>query len=243
MMKTSEIVHKQGQIDIDIRHRQIINDICVYQVGISSCGIILQNTVRFCYCSELKNLYNYPIKFSNMKYREIDNFNIYKSKIKEDIIKDSQNMFISEYRIDKFDILQDDINYNGEIILGKIDNFTDNFYEYGNNIPCAKSIPFDYINGNVHNGNYHLEKLLKILENRKDITINRNKYTFAIRDIPHYNADYNKDMYIDFTWHPMNEDWVKYINSKYFESINRYEYIANEILGLKECLLKENNND
>lgn len=235
---------KKEIVDISIRHKQILNDICVYQVKINFGNIVLNNIIRLCYASELKILYSNPIAFSKKKSRILDDYSLFKSNIKEAMRENLKNMSNEEYVLAMEDILDEKVDISN-VILGKIDLYTDNFYEYGNNIPIPKSVNFDYTNGNIDNAHYNLEEVLKFLENRKDITINRDKYTFAIHDIPHYNTHYNtyynRDKYIDFTWHPTDEDWNKYVNSEYFEKWYRHDYIANEILGLKDCLLKEDN--
>lgn len=223
---------KRTYLDVNLRYKQVKNDICIYQVQLSVDNIPLKNIVRLCYASELEELCNNTIAFYNMKCRELDNYMFFKEDIKEAVREDSESIFNEKYVLAMEDILDEKVDTHN-VVLGKTDLYKDNFYEYGKNIPIPKSVHFDYINGNVHNGCYNLEEVLKILENRKDITINRDKHTFAIRDIPHYNADYTKDLYIEFTWHPTNEDWIKYVNSEYFEKIDRYEWILENIIGLR----------
>lgn len=236
---------KRAHLDLNLRYKQVKNDICIYQVQLIVDGIILRNIIRLCYASELKELCNNTITFSNTKHRDLDSYLFFKSDIKEAMRENLKNMSNEKYVLAMEDILDEKVDISNAI-LGKIDLYTDNFYEYGNNIPIPKSVNFDYTNGDIDNAHYNLEEVLKFLENRKDITINRDKYTFAIHDIPHYNTHYstyyNRDKYIDFTWHPTDEDWNKYVNSEYFEKWYRYDYIANEIIGLKQYL-KENNND
>lgn len=224
---------KKEIVDINIRHKQVLNDICVYQVKINFGNIVLNDITRFCYASELKILYTNPIAFSKKESRTLDNYSLFKSDIKEAIRQNHENMFEKNYRIDKLDVLEHKPEDNENIIFGKFDVDTENFYEYGFSFPCPKSIYFDYINGDIDNAHYDLNKVVKILNNRKDVK------SSLIHNIPYYNADDNRNLYVSFEWHPTNEDWKKYFESDYFEKFNRYNYIANEILGLKDCLLKE----
>lgn len=86
---------------------------------------------------------------------------------------------------------------------------------------------FDYIEAQIHNGKYDLEKVLEILKVRKDIT-----GELVIKDIPCYNRDEYHNKFIEFFWLP-NREQMAIIASN---MINRYEIICgNDYLGLKEA--------
>lgn len=220
---------------LSVEHKEIKDDICVFKITLDHNHIVIYDTIRLCYKLELEDLYNDTFKFIdkiNNEHRKLDNYQFCKSDIKEIYRKNGMNSLGQEYFISKEDVFNDNVNIK-DLSLLMFDLYTENIYEYGCDIPLPKSVHFDYMSGNVDNGHYVLEEVLKILENRNDVIINEDKYTFKIREIPYYNISGDKDKYIDFNWIPTDEDWKKYVESEYFNKYNRYDYILDEIIGLR----------
>lgn len=58
-------------------------------------------------------------------------------------------------------------------------------------------INFSLVDGNIHNGEFDLDKLLKKLK-EDECVVNRNN--ISITDIPYYNAEEGKDKTIEFKY-------------------------------------------
>lgn len=99
-----------------------------------------------------------------------------------------------------------------------------------------KCIHFDYINARVHDYNYNLNELLKVLQGRNDIVFNKlpRGQENLIQHIPHYNcADY-KNFFIDFNWCPSKEDYDKVLKfQREKKHLSYYQYIISDIFGVK----------
>jgi len=114
---------------------------------------------------------------------------------------------------------------NDEIILIKVSYYDHNIYSI-DGIKYPKAIYFDYIQAAMHNGKYNLNKTLEILKTRGDIEL----LSEDIKPIPYYNSEVGQDMYLEFIWHPSDEDFEKIrdLNDKW----GMYEYIIDQIFGL-----------
>lgn len=218
--------------DIDIKIRLIKDDIYMYRVRIISSGEenIIKNKTGLCLKSEINKLEEYPRSFKS----KLDRYNLYEKSIKDFIKYNIQNDydFLKLYMMNIKAIIDDEEFMSDDYIIMTIDSYTDNYYEYGNNIPLIKPIHFDYTSGNIDNEHYNLEELKKILENRKDIKIEyKEKCNKIIQDIPYYNSTKDRNEYISFYWIAKDKDWEKYCKSYYFNKLLRYDYIIENILN------------
>lgn len=232
MKEECVVFNTTKNIDITVRYKKIKEDIYVYEIKLVYDNIQLQDIIRLCYEGELTALCNDPIHFSKLQRRELDTYRVYKSSIKKDIRENYFEVNNNDYILNMKDILDEKVEVNKNDVLIKSNFYTDNFYEYKSKNPLPRSIHFDYCNGNLNNEHYDLDEVLKILENRTDVTIDNDKYNSPIQNIPYYNASDNKNLYISFTWKPTDEDWNKYVNSSSFGTLDRYEYILKNIFKL-----------
>ena len=112
-----------------------------------------------------------------------------------------------------------------EVVFIKVSYYDHNIYDVdGNKYP--KAIYFDYIEAGMHNNNYNLQRTLEILKIRDDIEL----FTKEVKPIPYYNSSDDQDMYLEFAWHPSNEDFnkIRDISDKW----EMYKTINNHIFGL-----------
>lgn len=152
-------------------------------------------------------LYNKDI----LEYSRNNLFGKSYEKFKEFHIKNPYDYFIG-----------DDLT---EVIFIKVSYYDHNIYDVDRN-KYPKAIYFDYIEASMHNGKYNLEKSLEILKKRNDIEL----ITEKITSIPYYNSDDERDMCLEFIWHPSDEDFekIKNISDKW----KMYEIIIDDIFGL-----------
>lgn len=76
----------------------------------------------------------------------------------------------------------------------------------GTHIPVC--VRFDYIGGNIDNKHYDLKRLVQILGDRDDVTIEL-KHGRAVQPIEYYNADEERHHYVAFLWHPRQDDYER----------------------------------
>ena len=137
--------------------------------------------------------------------------------------------FVKAYEVfDKINELED---LSGYRIL-KFDGMTDLVYEYGKLLPLPKTMYFNYISGNISNGYYDLEHVLEVLEQRKDVKIETDKYGNKIQTIPYYNNPDGEGKTVSFIWKPTQKDWD--VVSADMRKYERYDIVMNKIFGLKK---------
>lgn len=93
--------------------------------------------------------------------------------------------------------------------------------------PKAIPVHLDYINGQVDDAHYDLEKLLQILKNNSRVI---DKENLSISDIPVYNQDVATRT-IDLKVLLSDAEYAEYITKDYYD---KYEYILN-VLGADSC--------
>lgn len=110
----------------------------------------------------------------------------------------------------------------------------------GNPIPIA--IPMDYIEAQLNNRYYNLDKLLKIFLSleRTDIVVHG-----GIKDIPYYNSEPGRDKYLAVTWTPTKQAykkvWQKALSYKSdYPSTKIIQAIFDlDILGAKKAQIRD----
>jgi len=90
-------------------------------------------------------------------------------------------------------------------------------------------ISFGYINGNIDNEKYDLDKLLEKLKKDKNVV---NRENLKISNIPYYNAESGKDKTIEFKYLLPDDAYEKVAA---MDSFTRGQYILKEIIGADEC--------
>jgi len=108
--------------------------------------------------------------------------------------------------------------------------FYDENLEYIPTLIC-----FDYITARTNNYNYDLKLMQKALEQRTDITFITDKQGNIIKEIPHYNADFECFECIEFLWKPNSlKEYKMFIEQEYH---NRYDQIIEKIFKLNRLRL------
>jgi len=93
-------------------------------------------------------------------------------------------------------------------------------------------VRFDYIQGQVNESNYHIDKLLKHFEKRKDIT------DIDVITIPYYNADFSGEKAIEFTYVPPMSRWNQFVGWYYPDTVSS-KYTLFEKLGVDKFRKKD----
>jgi hypothetical protein len=103
--------------------------------------------------------------------------------------------------------------------------------------PLPVAVFCEYIQSNIDNCSYDLQKALKILGARKDVyLVSSNK----VEPIPYYNAEPGRSEYIPFWWRPSVKDYRKMWKlckklSKEFPSCEMHQAIFElDLLGLRK---------
>jgi hypothetical protein len=125
------------------------------------------------------------------------------------------------------------------------------FYLYNSDYPVPKVVfvnQYDerkILNPLICEDKYDLEECFKILKNRKDVSFSKKYKIQTVKDGLEYYEDYasilkendniGEKKYLEFSWHPKEEDW-----KTYFQKLENYgldmanEYLVKYILNLKE---------
>lgn len=246
--------HSINEIETQLRYKQLTDIVWVYNVRvylkdgshIFKKRPVLKDIWRLCFVNELDQLEASPIMFAMQPDRELDLYTFFKKEIIEALKHDADAMYDSDYSIGKiqnkfeqYQFVMDNDTDPDNIIVAKRDMQNDDLYALEYDIPLAKREHFDY--DVVNNCKYDLSRVIDSLTNREDIYFYKHNDSI-IRRICSYADDDDDEAqedlgyyYIEFDWLPSDADWQKYCESKYFNSFDRYQYIADEILGLKNC--------
>lgn len=125
------------------------------------------------------------------------------------------------------------------------------YYNYENNNPMPTAVHLGLYNAKkylepvVIEDNYELEESLKILKKRKDISFGIYEPIRKVEDVflfideiefaKKYSDDILEKQFLEFTWMPTEEDWLKY-----FGQLENYgldlanQYLVDKILKLKK---------
>lgn len=152
--------------------------------------------------SEIANFTNTGIFKNNFGFELVDINMVNKALREKNIRHIPEKCYISKpytknikFDKNKHALIKDRISYNGTV-----EDFLGSYITVG--------VLMDYMNGNVSESHYDLEKLLIFLKNRNDIVfVNDAK----IEQIPYYNNEEGRSETINFTWYPNEEDYNKCI--------------------------------
>lgn len=90
-------------------------------------------------------------------------------------------------------------------------------------------IHLNYMNGEVDNEKYDLDKLLKKLKENKHVI---NRENLKITNIPYYNAEEDRDQTIDFLYLLDKEDYQKVAK---MSNLSLEYYVLDEIIQADDC--------
>ena len=216
-------------------------DIYAYSVSIIENDIV-KNKVEGLSTIDLLENYNpleKPLCFLNIKDEDNMNKDLYLcySSIEEAVRTIDFSHLLSD--IDNY-IISNPYSYLTEDNDEKTDIYRLSIYDYTlrniDGVEYPKCIHFDYIEARVHDYNYDLNELLKVLQSRNDIVFNKlpRGQENLIQYIPHYNCTDDKNFFIDFNWCPSKEDYDKVLKfQKEQKHLCYYQYIISEIFGVK----------
>ena len=103
-------------------------------------------------------------------------------------------------------IKNDLFNINNLIYM---DHSSHMFFEYGTLNPLTTVYHCDYIQGGLHNENYHLKKVLEHFKTHPYII---NKENLNIEEIPYYNAECGRDKFIHIKVLPPQDKFIEMWN-------------------------------
>lgn len=221
-------------VNIQTNHNLTILDLnelfCAYKYEISFNETYIKK-YGLCLQSEKEEMKKNPYNFKS----KISRYYIWKREVIDVYLKDKHHFLdnMDDYYLslsDNFEKLSELDNFN-EYTLLLWDGCKEFLYEYNNEEPLPHTLYFNYINGNISNSKYNLEEVIKILEQRSDIVLEKNKNGKLIHEIPYYNVDYilNKTHYLSFKWIPSKEDWKKVL--EHF-TLERYGYTMSNIFKI-----------
>jgi hypothetical protein len=119
--------------------------------------------------------------------------------------------------------------YNDSVKLLALYHGNDNLYDLKANLQ-PKAIYFGYIDARVNNQTYDLNALLKLLKSRSDIVwIDGDD---KIKAIPHYNAEEDRNQFLEFIWTPNAEDFKTVKNAICNPHESFYSIIIKDIFGM-----------
>lgn len=98
-------------------------------------------------------------------------------------------------------------------------------------------IQFGYIDGNVDNETYDLQKLLKLLKNDEHVV---NRENLDISEIPYYNCDEYRTQTIQFLYLLPSDIYEKTCSMDSFLS---HKYILENVIGADTCKIDKNYNN
>tara|TARA_Y100000034_G_scaffold75415_1_gene90606 strand:+ start:50 stop:766 length:717 start_codon:yes stop_codon:yes gene_type:complete len=88
-------------------------------------------------------------------------------------------------------------------------------------------VRMDYVNGQLRDGNYHLDKLAAHLRKRKDVR------AVDVINIPYYNAEHTGERAIEFTYVPPTTRWNQFVEWYYPDTVGG-KYTLFEKLGISK---------
>lgn len=109
--------------------------------------------------------------------------------------------------------------------------------------PFPVMMDFNYINACIDNRTYDLNKLIKVLSKRKDISFLKNRHTGEIIEaIPYFNRESYKDWdcCLEFKWYPSRTDYCKVYDKLKAKRRKGWYSMTDmvlklDLLGIKKC--------
>ena len=120
--------------------------------------------------------------------------------------------------------------------------------------PLPVALVFDYISGNVDNGNYNLEEAFQQLVQNPSVRVFKRRinsrhftpedftenFDDAVFYIPHYNREENCDKALQFLWTPDRETYLEVFQNAEKESMRHQLVLESDVLGLKALRMHHN---
>ena len=88
-------------------------------------------------------------------------------------------------------------------------------------------VRFDHISSQLNESNYNVDKLVKHLKKRKDVT------NVDVAEIPYYNSDYDGERAVEFTYVPPVSRWSQFVEWFYPDNFNS-RYTLFKKLGIEK---------